>query len=449
MSDAFDPYYQWLAIPPEEQPPHHYRLLGLKLYEDNPDVIESAADRQMKHVRGYQGGRHADTSQQLLNELAAARLTLLAEERKSEYDAQLRRKLKPAAQPKQKAAAVAKPPAAKAATSPTAPVIRTQRRRPRSGSPLSLIVGVSAAGIALLLLLGVVVALSQRNWGANQPLITEGASGVGSHVEPPPPPKDEDRLPALPAPTVGDVHTLEPPPPDQPVETGDPAPTTDPPINNQPTGDLLAHWTFDEADGDTAVDVVGGHDGTIRGATRVAGVLGGAMRFDGVDDVVVIGNPDALNFSGPISLTAWVRLMNSGGRERRDILTHGYHLQPDRYVYLRLNDADNDQVLYEAGSWTGPYGGALARHVAPGYDTWNHIAGVYDGAAWRLYRNGELVDSRPNEQGAVTVPDDWAIGAHPNGKERRFVGDIDDVRLYGRALSADEVREIWQAVADE
>src|SRR5687768_18381170 len=44
MVDVFDPYHKWLAIPPEEQPPHHYRLLGIKLFESDPDVIESAAD---------------------------------------------------------------------------------------------------------------------------------------------------------------------------------------------------------------------------------------------------------------------------------------------------------------------------------------------------------------------------------------------------------------------
>ncbi len=314
MSAAFDPYYQWLAIPPEEQPPHHYRLLGLKLYEDNPDVIESAADRQMKHVRGFQGGRHADASQRLLNELSAARLTLLAQDKKADYDAQLRRKLKPAMQPKQKAAAAAKPPATKpsAAPSPVAPVIRAERKRPKSGSQLSLIVGVSAAGVALVLLLGVVFALSQREWESDQPQVADGTGHGAIRIDARPSPPTENRLPSLPEPLVGDVRTVERPPT----------------VNNKPTGDLLAHWTFDEEDGQIVRDVVGGHDGAIDGAVRVAGVLGGALHFDGVDDVVVIGNPDALNFAGPISLAAWVRLENSGSRDRRDILRMGITINP-------------------------------------------------------------------------------------------------------------------------
>lgn len=62
MSTSFDPYYQWLGIPPEEQPPSLYRLLGIKPLEENLDVIETAADRQMMHVRTYQSGKHADLS---------------------------------------------------------------------------------------------------------------------------------------------------------------------------------------------------------------------------------------------------------------------------------------------------------------------------------------------------------------------------------------------------
>jgi hypothetical protein len=93
MAESFDPYRKWLGIPKREQPPNHYRLLALDWFEEDPEVIEAAADRQMAHVRTYQGGRHADDSQRLLNELAAARVCLLNLEKKAAYDAQLRASL--------------------------------------------------------------------------------------------------------------------------------------------------------------------------------------------------------------------------------------------------------------------------------------------------------------------------------------------------------------------
>jgi len=86
----FDPYRKWLGIPPEEQPPNHYRLLGIGLYEGDEDVIANAADRQMAHIRAYQRSEYAELSQQLLNELAAARVCLLTPGRKSVYDEWLR-----------------------------------------------------------------------------------------------------------------------------------------------------------------------------------------------------------------------------------------------------------------------------------------------------------------------------------------------------------------------
>ncbi len=93
MSDAFDPYYKWLGIPPSAQPPDHYRLLGLQLFEENADVIDSGAERQMVFLRNYQIGKHSQFSQKLLNEIAAARICLLNPAKKAAYDAKLRSNL--------------------------------------------------------------------------------------------------------------------------------------------------------------------------------------------------------------------------------------------------------------------------------------------------------------------------------------------------------------------
>lgn len=89
MSESFDPYRKWLGIPPEEQPPHHYRLLGIAPFETDREVIQNAADRQMGHVRRFQAGPYAEACQKLLNELAAARVCLLDPVRKREYDRRL------------------------------------------------------------------------------------------------------------------------------------------------------------------------------------------------------------------------------------------------------------------------------------------------------------------------------------------------------------------------
>jgi hypothetical protein len=93
VSEAFDPYYKWLGIPADEQPANHYRMLALRLFEHDRDVIEGAADRQMAHVRTFQSGPHSALSQKLLNELSAIRICLLTPVRKADYDATLRRQI--------------------------------------------------------------------------------------------------------------------------------------------------------------------------------------------------------------------------------------------------------------------------------------------------------------------------------------------------------------------
>lgn len=93
MSEPFDPYRKWLGIPPKDQPPHHYRLLGIAAFEDDPDVIENAASRQMAHLRTYQSGKNSAHSQRLLTEISAAKLCLLDPETKATYDERLRDQL--------------------------------------------------------------------------------------------------------------------------------------------------------------------------------------------------------------------------------------------------------------------------------------------------------------------------------------------------------------------
>ncbi|MCC6124361.1 MAG: hypothetical protein IT426_05340 [Pirellulales bacterium] len=99
MTRPIDPYHRFLGIPPHLQPPNLYRLLGLELFERNSDVIEDAAERQMAHVRKYEGTPYADAAKKLIEELAQARVCLLLPDRKAAYDAALRKQLASATAP--------------------------------------------------------------------------------------------------------------------------------------------------------------------------------------------------------------------------------------------------------------------------------------------------------------------------------------------------------------
>lgn len=82
----FDPYYHWLGIPPHEQPPNHYRLLGISLFEADARVIGNAADQRMLLLRSFQTGPNAMLAQPLMSQVEIARATLLTPGERASYD---------------------------------------------------------------------------------------------------------------------------------------------------------------------------------------------------------------------------------------------------------------------------------------------------------------------------------------------------------------------------
>ena len=157
----FDPYRKWLGITAKDQPPNHYRLLGLELFESDLDVVEGAADKQMGHVRQYQSGEHAADAARILNELAIARLCLLKPATKVAYDEKLR---------KQTAAAEPEPVFPEGSLfsddTPLLPPPRKKGKSKRSQSVVSRQQMMLGGGIAAVLLLAVVFFSSR---GPRQP----------------------------------------------------------------------------------------------------------------------------------------------------------------------------------------------------------------------------------------------------------------------------------------
>ena len=206
-------------------------------------------------------------------------------------------------------------------------------------------------------------------------------------------------------------------------------------------GGLRLHLTLDDRDvvGTTAYDSAGPpfHDGTIHnGPTQNAGRVGTALDFNGTSSYIGLGNPAALNFAGLITLSAWVRPLATDGL--RNILMHGHRTSPSQELGLRIN-AGQYQVL----AWNGA-DHSTSFAVPPGdLGTWVHLAGTYDGAVWRLYRNGVQVGSRTDAVGAIKVSENWAVGARGTGSERFFKGGIDDVMIWNRALGGAEISLLY------
>ena len=201
------------------------------------------------------------------------------------------------------------------------------------------------------------------------------------------------------------------------------------------TAGLVGYWALDETSGSTATDGSGaGNNGTLNNATRVSGHSGNALSFDGTSSIVDIPNNASLNFNGPITLAAWIK-PDSRPTEAQKILAHGYSPAPIRATVLRIFNGN-----YEVGSWNAT-STVLAASPMPSGDvgTFVHLAGVYNGSTWTLYRNGVAVAATASSMGALTVNQNWAIGARGGGGIQFFDGVIDEARIYNRALSTDEI----------
>lgn len=186
---TFDAYHKWLGIPPHEQPPNHYRLLGLAPFEADPDVIDVATEQRVAFLHQCATGTHVEESQKLLNELAAARLCLLHVKQKQAYDESLR------------ALAVASTPATEAfQNSDSAPDARTPAARAFRGPSDSRKWAWMAAIVATVVATAVTASLLWSLKPASEP-VSSGQEKPRSEDGSPPSPvsapaadPSEDRL---------------------------------------------------------------------------------------------------------------------------------------------------------------------------------------------------------------------------------------------------------------
>ena len=190
---------------------------------------------------------------------------------------------------------------------------------------------------------------------------------------------------------------------------------------------------FDEASGTTATDSSGANNpGTISGATRSAtGKFGGALSFDGVNDIVTVADANSLDLTNGMTLEAWVRPSVLSGW--RTVLLKE---RPGGLVYALYGNADTNRPSVHSFVGASEFDTRGTAQVAA--NAWTHVAATYDGLNLRLYVNGTQVSSRALSGAMPVSTGALRIGGNTIWPEW-FTGLIDEVRVYNRALTAAEV----------
>jgi hypothetical protein len=210
--------------------------------------------------------------------------------------------------------------------------------------------------------------------------------------------------------------------------------------------DPLSWWKLDN----NASDTTGGNSGTLRGnPTYIAGKFGQAINLDG-DDYVDLGNPASLDFStGDWTISAWIKTTQSGtgdenkgtvyakGGDQTDGIRCTLALNESQSGMMTLTTDDNDAKRQATAS------------TAVNDDAWHHVVGMRSGDELRVYVDGVL-------EGTATAPAGYDLSGTSQHKAyigvitdnrdatlaKYFNGLIDDVRIYGYALSDTDLMSV-------
>lgn len=220
----------------------------------------------------------------------------------------------------------------------------------------------------------------------------------------------------------------------------------------QPPAGLVSWWP---CDGD-ANDFIDGNSGTLQnGATFAPGHVGQALSLDGVDDFVKVPRSPNLDVGAEVTIDFWMKADPSNPMN-----TCCQGLVTTDFYAIEISGGFSPNV--GINFFVSTDGGSNFKHtsdvagssfsIPPG--EWHHVAGVYDGAALKLYVDGVLVRETPHsgnispmlansflsfgsEDGRTNCPS--CIGT------RYFHGLIDEVEIFDRALNAAEIRAIFRA----
>jgi hypothetical protein len=200
---------------------------------------------------------------------------------------------------------------------------------------------------------------------------------------------------------------------------------------------LVARWSFDEGTGATAFDSASTNHAAISGATWGNGVSGPAVTMDSANDYINAGTLDPS--ASDLTLSLWVNWRGpSGGYQVIMAKREQWAAASMRWQFYRHVDGT---LRFERQGVSASFGMGI-----PQTNTWCHLSVTKSGSNVTLYVNGSAAATTRMSFGA-NAQARMLIGNSQVGGSESFNGAIDEVRVYDRALSADEVQQVFAASA--
>ncbi|MHC4520885.1 MAG: LamG domain-containing protein, partial [Planctomycetota bacterium] len=208
------------------------------------------------------------------------------------------------------------------------------------------------------------------------------------------------------------------------------------------SGEIVAYWPLDEGAGITVGDRTGTWNGTISGdVTWVEGKVGTALSFPGGDNYVDFGN---VQIGDSMTLVYWC--YNPEKAFERPIGQHsGDYTSDPGWAVLSRNEGEGGVWFRVHGADNAWNGGDIVITDNLTKTEWYHLAFTFDGATRELsgYLNGELKVTNTCEEGRTIEGNQNDLRLGNVGTGETFSGMLDDIAIWGTALTAEEVLDIF------
>lgn len=211
---------------------------------------------------------------------------------------------------------------------------------------------------------------------------------------------------------------------------------------------LILHFDFEEGSGAEVIDTSGnGNNGEIQGGAEiVTGKFGQGLEVDGQTQSILIPHDESMDATTGVTLACWAKPATPPVNIwlYYMISKWNYHAGDGRCYFIGLLDGAGMTFFVSSDGTDGGMARLDGGSIEYGTDRWQHIAGTYDGSDMRIYIDGEEVGNLAWSDQIFVHEEGMSVGAGSFGREAAamFAGTIDEVAVYSRGLSADEIGQL-------